>query len=76
MQAWDEDRASIRYFLYTLIIVTYAVFVMVVSKQRPKLNIENTFEMSTGADYYGLLLLSPEICIQCHKILIYIYFIS
>lgn len=29
MQAWDEDRALIRYFLYilyTLIIVTYAVF--------------------------------------------------
>lgn len=47
---------------------------MVVSKQRPKLNMENTFEMSTGADYYGLLLLSPEICIQCQKILIYIFF--
>lgn len=29
---------------------------------------ENTFEMSTGADYYELLLLSPEICIQCQKI--------
>lgn len=49
---------------------------MVVSKQRPKLNMENTFEMSTGADYYELLLLAPEICIQCQKILIYIYFIS
>lgn len=49
---------------------------MVVSKQRPKLKMENTFEMSTGADYYGLLLLSPEICIQCQKILIYIYFFS
>lgn len=33
---------------------------------------ENTFEMSTGADYYELLLLSPEICIQCQKILIFL----